>query len=306
MLEQQRVEAFTKLRDATQYNGMTLTPDQFQAMQDLVEGYIHTYNIEPATMKTPGVRGKTGWVKDLATGGKGKIWSLQYDPEGKYMKLGVNTLEPDQVQVILAAGTQSASTQVHAVLNTPMENPSMVSMEVKVDGEALKFFGASGRAQRVMAEDLIAQKGITLGKLLAYAKASAEPDIAKKFLEKYFEIIEFIGLEEISAEEWKLLEEYAIRMNGTKTMVPDYCADKLARLYMKKPVAQILTDLQTLYKRASQPLMRITLLAALGQKMRGGEQVSVPELKALWRLGREEVFVLLQYLPKEQRSAIME
>lgn len=236
------------------------------------------------------------------------MWILQYDDPGRYMSLVEVSLPKEEV--VVAHQAHSVATSVHQVLQpgqTSLRQAPLVSAEMKVpEGESLKFFGATGRAQRLMADDLLAHRNITPGKLLSYAKASAEPDIAIKFLTKYFELIDDIGILEIPADQLRILEEFAIRMNGTKTLVPDFCADKLSKFYMQKSVANILTELQTFYARASQPLMRITLLSVLGQKMQSGEQVSVSDLKTLWRLGREEVFVLLKYLPKEQRDEIMQ
>ncbi len=305
--EQQRADEFEKLRVATrQYNGRAITPAEFATMQGWVDEYKTKFNVGDPVLRSGNQSMKQGQLVDPSTGKNTHVWILQYHNDGKGVLLNSIPFDTKSPQQPVIAQATSVSTRVHSALAAPAANSSMVSMEMQVQGEALKFFGATGRAQRFMADDLLAQRSITLGKLLAYAKASAEPDIALRFLEKYFEDIEFLNLEEIPADQWKLLEEFAIRMNGTKTLVPDYCADKIARFYTKKPAAQLLTDLQTYYSRGSQPLMRITLLSALGQKMKSGEQVSVPELKTLWRLGREEVFVLLKYLPKEQRDAIMQ
>lgn len=302
-----RVAEFEKLRvDTRQYNARAISPQEYATMKSWVDAYKNTYHVGEPQARSGNQSMKSGQLKNPATGANTHMWILQYHNDGKGVSLAQIPLPPDEPSREVASQAANVSTRVHSALREPSVNTSQLSMEMQVGGESLKFFGATGRAQRLMADDLLAERGLTLGKLLSYAKASAEPDIAMKFLTKYFEYIDDLGLEEIPADQWKILEEYAVRMNGTKTLVPDFCADKLSRLYMKMTVPELLTELQTLYSRASQPLMRITFLSVLGQKIRRGEEVSTSELKTLWRLGREEVFVLLKYLPKEQRQAIMQ
>lgn len=306
--EQERNAAFMKLRvDTRQFTNQAITPQDFALMESWVNMYKSRFSIGNPPVRGGGQLSKQGQIKDPATGNNTHMWVLQYLENGSGIQLSKIPFPQAQAESQpVSAQAASVSTRVHTALNPSPSNASQLSMELQVQGETLKFFGASGRAQRLMVEDLLGQRNITLGKLLAYAKNSAEPDIAVKFFERYFEDIEAIGIDEIPADQWKLLEEFALRMNGTKTLVPDFCADKLARFHMKKSSGEILGELQTLYSRGSQPLMRITLLSVLGQKMKKGDSVSTEELKSLWRLGREEVFALLKYLPKEQRNIITE